>query len=119
MESFSSQMRTGGSTLIDGAPSISGVSVSSTRNAAVVSWSTNELARGSVYYSMTPLSTYEYENTVDVSGTIAMTDANLRTAQSVSIQNLQPNTLYHYLIYVTDQTGTVSVTWPTTFMTTN
>jgi len=37
----------------------------------------------------------------------------------VSLQNLQPNTTYFYLIYTTDQKGNVSVTWPSTFQTTN
>jgi phosphodiesterase/alkaline phosphatase D-like protein len=56
---------------------------------------------------------------VNVSGSTAMTDTNFRNAQSVSLQNLQANTTYYYLIYTTDQTGNVSVTWPATFQTTN
>lgn len=106
-------------TSAEGAPVISGVSISSRRDSAVVTWSTNELAKGMVYYSSTPLSTYEHENSVDVSGATAMTDMNTHTSQSVAISNLQPNTTYYYLIYVTDQSGLVSVTWPISFVTTN
>lgn len=102
-----------------GAPMISSVSINASRNSAVINWNTNELAQGKVYYSAAPLTTYEYENAVDVSGTVAMTDMTSRMNQSVSLTNLQPNTQYYYLIYVTDQSGLISVTWPATFMTTN
>ncbi len=108
-----------GGTNTQGAPNIFGVSINPGRNSATINWNTNELAKGMVYYSSTPLSTYEYENSVDVSGAVAMTDINTRTSQSVVIPNLQPNTTYYYLIYVTDQSGVVSVTWPATFVTTN
>ncbi len=109
----------GGVVLTGGAPTISNVYTTSSRNSVSVNWNTNELAKGVVYYSINPLSTYEYENSVDVSGTTAMTDSSARTLQNVSIQNLQAGTTYYYLIYTTDQAGMVSVTWPTTFTTTN
>ncbi len=98
---------------------ISNISVVPSRTSAVVNWSTNGAAQGMVYYSPTPLTTYEYENAVTVSGLTAMTDTTARPTQSVSITNLQPNTTYHYLIYVTGQNGMVSVTWPATFTTSN
>lgn len=82
---------------------------------ATVNWSTSELARGVVYYSNTPLTTYERINSVDVSGLTAMTDSSARSSQSVSISGLSRNTTYYYLIYSTDQVGNVSVTWPSTF----
>ncbi|RJQ23139.1 peptidoglycan-binding protein [Candidatus Parcubacteria bacterium] len=86
-------------------------------NTANVSWNTNELAKGMVYYSNTPLTTYEYPNSVDVSGYTAITDTMLNTTQNVSISGLLRNTTYYYLIYSTDQSGNVSVTWPSTFLT--
>lgn len=101
------------------APAIGNVSVNAARNSATINWSTNESARGLVYYSSSPLTTYERTNSVDVSGNTAMTDNNLRASQSVSISGLQANTTYYYLVYTTDQDGNVSVTWPTSFMTTN
>lgn len=110
----------GGGNLGSGyAPTISNVYVNTSRNSVSVNWNTDESAKGVVYFSNTPLSTYEHENSVDVSGATAMTDSSLRTSQSVSLQNLQANTQYYYLIYTTDQSGNVSVTWPATFMTTN
>mgnify|MGYP003423647584 CR=1 FL=1 len=101
------------------APTISGAYVSSSRNNANVIWNTNTQAQGKVYYSSSPLSTYEYENSVDVSGQVAMTDSNARTSQNVFLTNLQAGTTYYYLVYTTGQNGNVSVTWPATFMTSN
>lgn len=97
--------------------SIYGVNVNVSANSVVINWSTNESAKGIVYYSTIPLVTYERANTVDVSGTAVMIDANFHTTQSMSIGGLQPNTTYYYLIYATDQDGNVSVTWPSTFHT--
>ncbi len=102
------------------APTISGVFVSPTSNiSATINWSTNTPAQGKVFYSTSPLTTYERENAVDVSGTVVMTDSNQHSSQSVLIQGLHPNTTYYYLIYVTGQNGNVSVTWPSTFATSN
>lgn len=109
----------GGMTNNGMAPTISPVSVNPSKNNASVSWSTNTPATGLVYYSTTPLSTYEYNNSVTVSGMTAMTDNNQHSIQSVALPNLQGGTTYYYLVYVTGQNGQVSVTWPSTFMTTN
>jgi peptidoglycan hydrolase-like protein with peptidoglycan-binding domain len=104
----------------DIAPSIMNVSVSTARNNTSIYWGTNESSKGVVYYSTTPLVTYERQVSVDVSGMIAMTDANFRTTQNVSLTNLASNTTYYYLIYVTDVDGNVSVTAPgLSFTTTN
>lgn len=101
------------------APTISGITTNSSRNSSQISWYTNENAKGVVYYSTSPLTTYEDWNSVTVSGNSVMTDANFHTFQNVNLQNLQPNTTYYYLIYSTNQAGGVSVTWPTTFQTSN
>ena len=101
------------------APIITSVGTSVGRNAVNVSWTTNESAKGIVYYSTSPMTLGEHANSVDVSGSVAMTDNAMRTAQNVSIENLSSNTTYYYLVYSTDQTGNVSVTWPATFQTTN
>jgi peptidoglycan hydrolase-like protein with peptidoglycan-binding domain len=100
-------------------PSINGAVVSASKHTATVNWSTDQSAKGIVYYSTSPLSTYENFNSVNVSGGIATTDTSFHTSQSVLIQNLQANTTYYYLVYTTNQSGNVSVTWPSTFQTTN
>ncbi len=106
------------STTLD-APIISNVAVSANRNNANVHWTTNEYARGVVYYSNSQLATYEHENSVDVSGNVAMTDNTVRTTQDVALSNLEANTRYYYLVYTTDQDGNVSVTLPSSFQTSN
>lgn len=108
-----------GGTSMNGAPNISNVNVTPSINSANISWNTNTLAKGAVYYSASPLTTYEHENSVDVSGNVAMTDTNTNTSQNVLIQGLMPNTTYYYLIYSTGQNGQVSVSWPATFRTAN
>lgn len=99
------------------APWISGVSVGVNTNSAIVNWNTSEGARGVVYYSNTPLTMYEHPNSVDVSGYTALTDSILRNSQSVTVSGLQPNTVYYYLVYSTDQAGNVSITLPASFRT--
>lgn len=101
------------------APVITLVGVSTGSNSATANWYTNENARGVVYYSTSPLVATEHLNSVDVSGFTAMTDTNFRSSQSVALSGLSANTTYYFLIYTTDQDGNVSVTWPSTFHTTN
>lgn len=102
------------------APTISNVGISTTRSSSNINWNTDESAQGVLYYSASPLILTEHPNSVDVTGASAlMTDTSLRTSQSIAIQNLQPNTTYYYMIYSTDQSGNVSVTWPSTFHTNN
>ncbi len=116
---LNAQMAGGVTTNAGTAPIIGSVSATTSGNSATVGWNTNVYAKGVVYYSASPLTTYERTNSVDVSGNTAMTDANFRTTQGVTISGLNPNTVYYYLIYSTDQAGNVSVTWPATFTTTN
>jgi peptidoglycan hydrolase-like protein with peptidoglycan-binding domain len=101
------------------APSIMSVAVSTNRNSAVINWNTNESAKGVVYYSTSPLTTYERQNSVDVSGAAAMTDTNFRTTQNVQLSGLASGTTYYYLVYTTDQDGNVTVSTPATFNTLN
>lgn len=94
------------------APTISGVNVSTTgsNNSVNLSWSTNELASGYIYYSTSPLNAYENDNSVTVTGAnTASNSTNFVSSQTIALQNLQANTTYYYMIYVTDQSGNVSV----------
>jgi peptidoglycan hydrolase-like protein with peptidoglycan-binding domain len=116
---IASGMNGGGVVSSGQTPIISGTNVITSRNNATVNWYTNSATKGVVYYSTSPLSTYENANSVNVSGSVAMTDTNLRTSQNVALSGLLANTTYYYLVYTTDQEGDVSVTWPATFQTTN
>lgn len=101
------------------APIITNVKVNPSRNSVLVSWNTNEATKGVVHFSPSPLTTYENSNSVNVSGNTTVTDTNLRSSHNVLVQGLATSTTYYYLVYVTDQAGNVSVSWPSTFQTTN
>ena len=112
---------TGGSGDIN-APVIANVYVNTSSGSATVGWTTNEDTQSTFYYSTswTTLTENSANNpdTVSVAGNaIVSANSGLRTAHSVSVQNLQRDTVYYYAIHVTDQAGNVSVTWPTTFRT--
>lgn len=113
------QQMSGGTTVGDNqAPIISPVNLTVSRTSVSVNYGTSEFARGVVYYSTSPLSlSNEQLNSVSVSGAVAMTDSSVRTAQSIVLGGLNPNTTYYYAVYVTDQSGNVSMTWPAIFQT--
>jgi peptidoglycan hydrolase-like protein with peptidoglycan-binding domain len=100
-------------------PEIYNTSVNTSRNGVNVSWGTDQQAQGLVFYSTSPLQATESLNSVEVSGSTMATDRIFRNSQTVSIANLQSNTTYYYMVYVVNQNGGVSVTWPSTFQTTN
>ncbi|MBY0294128.1 peptidoglycan-binding protein [Patescibacteria group bacterium] len=115
---INAQMRNNTGSDVSGAV-ISNVGISTASTAATVSFSTNENTRATVYYSTQPLNVSETLNAVAISGaSAASTDTTLRASQSISLSNLQPNTVYYYMAYTTDAAGNVSVTYPATFQTT-
>lgn len=101
------------------APTIANVITNTSTNGATISWITNEPARSVVYYSSSPLVTYEFPHSVSISGASITSDTNLHTSDSVVIPNLTANTTYYFMVYETDAAGNVSVTWPSTFKTAN
>jgi len=117
---MASGMNNTGGALIGGrAASISNVNVAINRNVPTITWNTDELTKGVVYYSTAPLAAYEVENGVNINSASIMTDANFRSSQSVTIPNLSSNTTYYFMLYTTDQDGNVSVTTQQTFTTSN
>lgn len=101
------------------APQILSANMSRGANMAVFNWTTGEAARSTVYYSTSPLNPVENGNNVIINGTAASTDSNYKNSNSISLTNLQPNTVYYYMLYSVDQVGNVTITWPATFQTTN
>lgn len=103
------------------APWINPVSVSMTNQSATLNWSTNENASAVVYFSTSPLSLTEgsASSGVTIGGLSMLAHTNLQTSHSATIASLSPNTTYYYSVYVRDSAGNESVTWPSTFKTSN
>lgn len=99
------------------APQFTSHNIGINGTSATISWSTNEASKGVVYYSTSPLIASEYVNSVTISGSSIMNDANLHISQSLTLQGLQSNTRYYYMIYITNQSGIVSVSGFSTFIT--
>lgn len=107
------------------APLITSVNVNTGSTGAVVNWSASEMARAKVYYSTSPI---RISNVFDVNGvfsgeptvtgTLAPYDGISRSAQSVSIGSLVPNTTYYYLVALLDSSNNVSISLPASFSTT-
>lgn len=107
----------GGMTTSDmSAPYISGVTIATGSNTASVTWNTNELATGRLYYSTSPISFNEgNENSAGfavTSGQSASYDVVNRVNNSTSLSGLSANTTYYYLIVATDAAGNVSISTP-------
>lgn len=100
-------------------PVISSFTVATTSTSATFSWNTNEATKGVVYYSTSPLTLSESGKSVIVSGSSAMMDTSFRTSQNIVLQGLQSNTVYYYVVHTVDASGNTTITWPTTFRTTN
>ena len=107
------------------APVITSVNVNTTNTTAVVSWTTNDFARGKFYYSTTPIvltNTFEQtglnfiEPTV-VNANLGQYDGVTRMSQAISISGLLPNTTYFYLVVVLDSSNNSSITSPAFFRT--
>lgn len=118
---LNAQMSVGlvGNTSASKAPAIANVTVTRSVHSAIVGWTTDEAAQGIVYYSTSPLTMTENGKAVAVNGLSAMSNTNFNFGQSVSLPNLAANTTYYYLVYTLDQSGNVSITWPSSFVTTN
>jgi len=104
----------------DTVPFLSNTSIQLTRNSAIIAWATNEATQGQVYFDTTPLRADEATgpNQIPyVSGSLATDNNGMQTSHSVNIQNLQPNTIYYYLVKATDSAGNISVIWPSYFRT--
>lgn len=102
------------------APIISSAYATPSRNTATVSWSTQQPASAVIYYSTSPMTLSDNINSVDIGGgAMVTTSTGYANSQSIMLSGLQANTTYYYLVYATSNAGVVSISWPTTFQTTN
>jgi peptidoglycan hydrolase-like protein with peptidoglycan-binding domain len=102
------------------APTVYNVSAQTGRNSANINWTTNELTTGQVYYDVTMIQSDEataHGQSPYISGNLAPNNSGVAFSQSVTIQGLQPNTLYYYLIRAVDKSGNVSLVLPSVFRT--
>lgn len=106
----------------DTVPTLSAPSVQLTNTTATFTWTTNEPTLGEVYWNQAPLVVNEAtgpRQTPFVSGTLATDAGGLQRSHTVTISNLEANTLYHFLVRGIDSAGNMSTTWPSTFRTNN
>lgn len=111
---------TGGQTSWDTSPTLSPTSIQRSRTSATFSWTTNEASQGQVYYNTVPLVFNEATGPRQqpyVSGAYSVDGGGL-ISHSITIQNLQPNTTYYFLTRAVDNAGNMSMTWPSSFQTT-
>lgn len=103
------------------APSIYGLTVGTSGSSASLNWSTNEGAVAVVYYSTSPISMKESSPTsmVEIGGTSQLVHTDLRAVHGATITGLMPNTTYFYVVYAKDGSNNESITWPSTFRTSN
>lgn len=102
-------------------PTISGVNLNVSASTATVAWNTDENSSGLLYYSTSPLSLSEGSETaaITVYGTSVIANINLQSMHSTTVTGLQANTTYYYLVYSRDNAGNESISWPSTFRTSN
>lgn len=94
--------------------------VSKTNTTATFQWSTNEITTGQVFWSTSPLSFDEATGPRQqpyVSGTLALDAGGMQTNHTVTVSNLQSNTVYYYLVRAIDNVGNVTIVWPQSFRT--
>ena len=102
------------------APGIYNVSVQKTTNNATVAWATSESAGGKVFYSTSPFLIMEAVGNFtepSIIGGNSMPALNSQSSQSITLQNLNSNTVYYYIVEAQDASGNVSVTNQSTFTT--
>lgn len=104
----------------DATPVLTNPSVQVTNTTAVLAWTSNEQTEGQVYWSTSPLVFNEANGPRQqpyVSGTLALDAGGSQTNHTVTVSNLQANTVYYYLVRGVDSGGNMSMIWPSTFRT--
>jgi peptidoglycan hydrolase-like protein with peptidoglycan-binding domain len=110
----------GGQVSWDSSPILENPKVQYTKTTATISWTTNEPTQGQVYWNDTPLQFNEATGPRQepfVSGTLALDSGGLQNNHKIVISNLEEDTMYYYLIRSVDNTGNMSMIWPSFFRT--
>ncbi|MDD4409993.1 MAG: peptidoglycan-binding domain-containing protein [Candidatus Pacebacteria bacterium] len=104
------------------APAIYNRYADKTNKTATFSWSTNEMAKGKIFYSTMPFSMIENTRSFTeptISGGSVMAVNNYASSQGITISGLSPNTKYYYIIESIDQSGNVNITNTNVLVTNN
>jgi peptidoglycan hydrolase-like protein with peptidoglycan-binding domain len=104
----------------DATPVLTNPTVQVTNTTVTIAWISNEQTQGQVYWSASPLVFYEANGPRQqpyVSGTLALDAGGSQTNHTVTVSNLQANTVYYYLVRGVDNGGNMSMIWPSTFRT--
>lgn len=109
---------TGGSVSDSSAPIMSRPVISTTTGSATIMWTSNELARGTVHYSPSPLPMLEGSPTGPaVMGGQPISEVSFGLTHNINVAGLAPNTSYFYALKSEDVNGNVTYSWPTVFVT--
>lgn len=104
----------------DTVPVMSTVTVNRTNTTATFMWNTNEVATGQVYWSTSFIQTDEATGPRQmpfIGGTLALDAGGTQTNHSVTVSNLQANTVYYYVVRSIDAGGNITMTNPVSFRT--
>ena len=104
----------------DRVPIMSTVAVSKTNTTATFSWNTNEVTTGQVYWSTSYIQSDEATGPRQmpfIGGALALDAGGMQTNHTVTVSNLQPNTVYYYVVRNIDAGGNITMTNPVTFIT--
>lgn len=104
-------------------PVLSPVAIQRGSSGATFTWTTNEPTLGQIYWGTNKIQSDEAtgpQQTPFISGSLATDNGGIRTTEhSVTISNLQSNTVYHFVMRSIDAQGDMSVLLDNTFQTTN
>jgi peptidoglycan hydrolase-like protein with peptidoglycan-binding domain len=95
-------------------PVLGATSVQFGRTTATVSWSTNELTKGQVFFDLEGVRADEATGPGQqpyISGTL-VADNTMSTNHTVTLSGLQANTTYFYVVRAIDSDSNISITWP-------
>lgn len=124
LEKINSMIQSGGWAIADvSGPAFTNVSRSQNSNSATFTFNTNENTNARVVFNTSPQMFNEGDINSNgfaaIGGYAANSYNNLTTSHSVTITNLQSNTVYYYTVIATDTSGNVSVVGPNNAFRTN
>jgi peptidoglycan hydrolase-like protein with peptidoglycan-binding domain len=99
-------------------PVMSAHSIQLSPRQAIINWSTSESASSKVFFDTRPITTMEASQSFaepSFNAAYVTVSSTLMNNQSITIQNLVPNTKYYYIAESTDASGNVSVSPQGTF----